>query len=455
MAARAHVCVAVFVSTFGLVASGCIFGGGGDKKRAERVPAPVSVAVPAPDVAPHASAAQPSKPADDAVAKALAPKESVVQWHDPDALSLGESQPRVDEPSPDAAPAEPRRSPRIDPGEAVRHARRDPAQELAQETAPAPSPDAVANEPLEVKGAAPADATPQPEAAQASLDEPGDLSAKVVSVANASAGSDPLAARIAQRLRENPGDVPAHFDHQLFRFLAEEQTPDLGALSTLPSEDRELLTALIDGLSNFRSALRGDTNMLHSRKVRPLLDMAARLKSQAELWIPTIALCSRVKGYGVYEPMNARFVAGAAHEVLVYCEVANFASQQNEQGIWEVKLSQEAVLYKDNGHRVMSNRRESTVDRARNRRQDFCVAQRLVLPANLPIDRYILKVTVTDEQVKRLAEATIPIELVAQLDPQQPQQPIEKLGPVARPSDQPDPRTAGFSSSRTDSVDSK
>ena len=459
MATRAHLCVALLVTTTtaGLLTTGCIFGGGGGDKKAAKAPP----AVPAPLAAapqhvgqPGASVKAPaSKHTDEAVARALAAKESAVQWPRPDALSLGDSPPRrvapVAQPE-SVARAEPRQ-PRADlPPAPEAMAVREAPHGATPVAEPDPSPDAVANEPLEVSGSRVA----QP--AGASQDNVNDiLAAKPVTPTGAAA--DPLAGRVAQRLRENPGDLPAHLDHQLLRFLAEEQAPDLAALSTLPAEDRELLTALIDGLTNFRTGLRADHNVLHSKKVRPLLDMAARLRSQAELWIPTIALCGRVKGYGVYEPMNAQFLAGTSHEVLVYCEVANFASQQNEQGVWEVKLSQEAILYKDDGQRVWQNRKETTVDRARNRRQDFCVAQRVNLPPNLPVDRYILKVTVTDEQVKRLAEATIPIELVAQLDPyQQEQHKPVNVGPIARPgATDEEPRTAGFSPGQTEAVGGK
>ena len=52
----------------------------------------------------------------------------------------------------------------------------------------------------------------------------------------------------------------------------------------------KLIAAVIDGLINFRNGLRQDNNMLLSRKVRPLLEMADRLRSQADLKIPVIAL---------------------------------------------------------------------------------------------------------------------------------------------------------------------
>src|SRR4029453_18300624 len=110
--------------------------------------------------------------------------------------------------------------------------------------------------------------------------------------------------KIAKRVREYPRDVSGHLDYQLLRFLQDERVPDLNTISTLPSEDRELIAAVIDGLSNFRSGLRQDNNMPPSRKIRPLLEMTDRLRSEADLTIPTIALCTTVRTFGEYDPIN-------------------------------------------------------------------------------------------------------------------------------------------------------
>ena len=68
----------------------------------------------------------------------------------------------------------------------------------------------------------------------------------------------------------------------------DQPVPDLATLSSLPSEDSEMLAAVLDGLSNFRNNLRADANMLMSKKVAPLLDAAERLRSRAGLTIGTV-----------------------------------------------------------------------------------------------------------------------------------------------------------------------
>ena len=123
-------------------------------------------------------------------------------------------------------------------------------------------------------------------------------------------------------------------------------------------------------------------------------------------------------GFGVYDPIQpARFIAGKENKVILYCEVENFSSQYNGDKQWETRLSQDVVLYTEqNGLEVWRDKtaNKQVVDQSRNRRHDFFLAKVIDLPANLTIGRYLLKVSIVDDQVKRVAENTIPIEIVAQ-----------------------------------------
>ena len=97
----------------------------------------------------------------------------------------------------------------------------------------------------------------------------------------------------------------------------------------------------------------------------------------------------------------------------MYCEVANFASNRNAKQQWETRLRQELVLYTEFGVPVWNDRTETIVDTARNRRHDFFVNKRIVIPGNLSIGRYLLKVSIIDEQANRVAEQTLPIVIMA------------------------------------------
>jgi hypothetical protein len=232
-----------------------------------------------------------------------------------------------------------------------------------------------------------------------------------------SVSTDEYEKRLQQMVRDYPRDLGAQLDYQLLRFVRQESTPDLAEVAQLSLEDRELLSALLDGLTNFRNTVRSQANPMLSRKIQPLLEMADRLRSQTELNIPTVALCTRVDSFGVYKPRSARFVAepDRDHEVILYCEVDNFTSIQNAQKMWETRLRQELVLYTDAGQRIWPDKPDLQlfVDQARNRRHDFFIPRKIALPSTLAVGNYLLKMTLTDEQSHRLAEATTPLEIVA------------------------------------------
>ena len=228
--------------------------------------------------------------------------------------------------------------------------------------------------------------------------------------------TDETEKKLQQLVHDYPRNLGDQLDYQLLRFVRQERTPEMGSITGLSSEDREIVSALMDGLNNFRNTTRADGNLMLSRKIQPLLEMADRLRSEAELAIPTVALCTRVDSFGVYRPRGQRFGAGKENVVIVYCEVANFTSVQDDQKMWQTRLKQEMVLYTDTGLAVWPEKTnaEVFVDTARNRRHDFFIPRKVTLPATLTIGRYLLKITLTDESSNRVAEATTPIEIVAE-----------------------------------------
>jgi hypothetical protein len=367
------------------------------QSKQDATPAPVPQDAPETPDAPVASAAPPVAPATPAAAPA-APVPPNIQWTSPDRSTPSPNPPAAAamQPRPAAAGGNEVRVP-VDSGPSV------PNQ--ATQIHPPPAP---------VASPAPAAAIPASDRQPASNADTAVPSIPADTTATTVADPDPLDHKFAQRMRDYPTDVSAHLDYQLLRFLRDDPVPQLETISTLSGEDRELLTAVMDGLSNFRSGLRANRNMLLSEKVKPLLAMADRVRSEAELTIPTIAICSRVQGFGVYDPMPTTLRAGVDNPVIIYCEVGNFASQQDDKGMWETRLSQEAVLYTDTGYPAWRDKSVMPPDMSRNRRHDFFVVKKVTLPRTLNVGRYNLKVSIFDEQVKRIAENSVPIELIAQ-----------------------------------------
>ena len=225
---------------------------------------------------------------------------------------------------------------------------------------------------------------------------------------------DVLGDRLRKRTRDNPADVADQLDLQLYGMLNDDPAPELAEVTLLTNDDREIVSALVDGISNFRSAIRQDSTMLQAKKIQPLLDMADRLRSQADLTVSTVVLCRRVMGYGNYEPITpTRFPAGKENRVIVYCEVANFLAKQNSQQMWEAKMSEQVTLYTDAGMMAWTGGTNQLTDECRNRRHDFFCYNLIQLPPNLTVGRYMLKVSIEDQNAGRVAETTVPLSIAA------------------------------------------
>jgi hypothetical protein len=245
--------------------------------------------------------------------------------------------------------------------------------------------------------------------------EPSEPAASVA--APAAFNTRPAATQSAGVAQTTTTDISDAFDSGLQRLVSGEGAAD-PALSSLQPDERELLATVFDSLSGFRTALRNGDGLMATR-VAPLISLSDRIKSQTPLALPTVALCRSVTQFGVYDSYRpAQFPAGKETPLIVYTEVDNFTSQTDLDGRFETKLNYAAALYSDNGENAQSSavigkKPASIVDRCRNRRRDFFLADRLTLPATLPAGKYLLKVTVVDELANHVAEQAVPVVIAA------------------------------------------
>jgi len=226
--------------------------------------------------------------------------------------------------------------------------------------------------------------------------------------------ADLMERRLAQHLRDDPKDLEGQLDYELLLFIEGQPVPQMSALAGLRSEDREVLAAVMDGLSNFRSVVRADNNALLATKTQPLIDMSNRLRTQAELTLNSVVLCSEVKTFGVYKPVDTGwFKAGRANDtqVVVYCQVQNFQSRLSADGEYQTQLSEEMTLYTEAGVQVWPDKsqRQGVNDLCRQQRRDLYVANLVTIPHTLAAGRYLLKISITDQEADRIAEATAPL----------------------------------------------
>lgn len=189
---------------------------------------------------------------------------------------------------------------------------------------------------------------------------------------------------------------------------------DYRLLEELGPREREQVTRFHQMLAVLYEELAHDDSRDISR--REMIQRIDEAIGQLPLRIAVSELCSRVDGYGIYEPFAShRFLGGRPMRMVVYVELENFVHHQQPNGSYEVKLTQEIEVYDSTGEvRVWRQAPVEIVDVSRNRRRDFYVVQPIELPARLAAGGYRMKIRVIDQHTGSRAETTIgDLEVVA------------------------------------------
>jgi len=222
-------------------------------------------------------------------------------------------------------------------------------------------------------------------------------------------------------LRESADD-PYALAIRLAGLLAgEENASDrLAALiDRLPVEQRAVARAVADIVSRAGSDPVALTDALVAQ--------ADALDEARPVRIRTLALCSRVEGFGRYTELGSTtFVAGTRMRMVIYTEVDHFdrteigrssggsLSEPDREPGFEIRLSQELQLYHEaDGLLAWRRPEEVTAYRTRSRPRDFFVVNQIELPRSLTVGAYRLKVVMRDLGDLSVDERIIPIRVVA------------------------------------------
>lgn len=147
------------------------------------------------------------------------------------------------------------------------------------------------------------------------------------------------------------------------------------------------------------------------------------------LRISEARLCTRVMGYGAFAPFGTNiFQAGQPQPAIVYVEIEHFTHRPakssdpgvsdiptfNTPELWAVEVSQELNLHQDSdGSLQWRQAPQVVIETSRRQRRDFYLIQQIELPPTLTVGNYSLKVTLRDRVNDAVAEAVIPIQIVA------------------------------------------
>ncbi len=211
-----------------------------------------------------------------------------------------------------------------------------------------------------------------------------------------------------QQGRTQLDPVEAAWRARLLEITLGRTSQGASRVDRLTPSQQDVLDASLDAVRAVRRVLR-DPVASACEALEDVDRLQAVLREMSDLTIPRTALCSRVMTFGVYEQMPTdRFVAGRVNQTILYCEVRNFVSRE-ENGEYRSKFSGRAELLTPSGDSVWKQEEPSIEDRCTSRRTDFFIAQRISFPATIPAGEYLLKVTLEDKYAGKVNETTLPL----------------------------------------------
>jgi hypothetical protein len=207
---------------------------------------------------------------------------------------------------------------------------------------------------------------------------------------------DAMIERLERRVSQAPNDVQSQWRLALLRLAFGEETRIDEISSEMLEDSAVLLRGAVRAISaTWRATEDPVRGMDEALAAVEALRMEVRQRAGPE--IPTIALCSRVQAFGAYDVLpDGALRPNAQNQAIVYFEVKNFKSEPSADGRWRTLLSGRLEVLTSGGELMWEQPETSIEDLCSRRREDFFVAQRIVLQAPLPEGPYVLKVTVED-----------------------------------------------------------
>ncbi len=176
----------------------------------------------------------------------------------------------------------------------------------------------------------------------------------------------------------------------------------------LQPADQEFWTSIFWGLSNYLNEEGIDPTERSTITIDQLRSATHYLQIAAKLQLRNVSFCSRINGFGNFEPIDSTQLA-AGQPVLIYCDVRNFQSEPSLDNAFITKLRSSVEIYQGdlNGQLVDRSSFPATEDRCQSIRTDYYNSYRIDLPTHLSPGPHILKLTVYDEFSGKSATETI------------------------------------------------
>jgi hypothetical protein len=131
-------------------------------------------------------------------------------------------------------------------------------------------------------------------------------------------------------------------------------------------------------------------------------------EDDAPLRIGELRLCSKVSGYGSFEPLSESTVK-AGQRLLVYCEMTGLRYEAKGAEFLSRLSSRLEIRSARDGAIAWEHELGAAEDVCRHRRRDYYVNYRIELPKSLPPGSYALRVIQNDLVAGRFISAEIPL----------------------------------------------
>ncbi len=278
----------------------------------------------------------------------------------------------------------------------------------ADDSTPPPAPVLPVVQSVTVHSAAPLPEPPSPDAQAVGVN-----TAIEPSLPEEQEGLDGMIERLREHVAEHPNDTESVWRLVLLELARGDDIRVREYLDGVARETGDTISTTADVLRTVREALC-EPGPASDRALEAIQRLRSHFTRDAELLIPNVALCIRVSAFGVYDEMDpSALVPFHSNPVIVYSELRNFHSERTEDALYRVTLSSRLEVLTADGRSLWTHEEPQIVDRSRQRREDFFLAQRVSLPADLGPGEYVLKVMIEDTTAAKATEATLPFRIGA------------------------------------------
>ncbi|MFQ5502791.1 MAG: hypothetical protein ACE5EQ_10910 [Phycisphaerae bacterium] len=200
------------------------------------------------------------------------------------------------------------------------------------------------------------------------------------------------------RAAKSPNDIETQYRLRMMYLIDGRDDKALAPIEGINADVQEIIQAQIKALIAARSSAGRDSAEWANRQLTSIEELRRRVRSRADLSVPTVVLCTAIDGFGLYDPIDPpEFPAGRDNRVIVYIEVDNFLSRKTDSGRYRTLLSVRQSLLTAAGEEIWGSRDENIEDLSRQQRHDFYLSiGPITIPRSLSPGRYTLKVEVED-----------------------------------------------------------